>query len=145
MNDLVHKEMTIGFPDGWEDRTELLIAGPPRDKRNPTVTVRRIELKFDMTLDKFVGFQAQALEVLLGVKKRNIVEEGETTLAGLPAYMRLYRFTYADKPCVQRQYYALRGRTAFVVTTTTAPDHYKDDAPVFDEIIKRFKLAAPAD
>jgi hypothetical protein len=144
MNDLVHQELTIGFPDGWEDRTEVLFVGPTREGRNPAVTVKRVEIKFDMTLAQFVGFQVQALEVLLGVKKADVIEEGDTTLAGLPAHARLYRLLFGDKPCVQRQVYTLRGRTAYIVTTTSAAEHYADDAPVFEEILKRFKLEAPA-
>jgi hypothetical protein len=144
MKDLVHQEMSIGFPDGWTDRTEVVFAGPVREGRSPTVTIKRITLQFEMSLAEFVKFQIQAAEVLLGVKPIDVMEEGPTTLAGIPAHIRVYRMRFAGKWCVQRQYYALRGLSAYVLTTTSADEHYTDDLPVFEEILARFQITPPA-
>lgn len=142
MKDLLHLEYAVGFPDGWTDRTELIMVGPEREGRYPAVTLKRIMLEVDMSLEQFVGFQVQALEVLMGVKQPDVIEQKETTLSGVPAHTRLYRMKFLDKLCVQRQIYAIRGRTAYVITATSASDHYVDDAPIFDEIIRRFRFLA---
>jgi hypothetical protein len=144
MKDLIHHEFTTGFPDGWEDRTEVILVGPMRDGRRPTLTVARITLKSPQTLAQFAAFQRHGLSELSGVKDTDIVEEGETTLAGVEAYTRVYHTRFIDRMLTQRQVYAIRGQTAYVITETSAKEHYADDRPTFEEIMKRFHFRLPA-
>lgn len=145
MDDLLHHTFALGFPGGWEDRSDVLLAGPSRDGISPTVAVKRILLKVELTLARFVEFQRHGLEMVLKVTGLDVIEEGETTLAGLEAYMRVYRIKYLDAWLIQRQVYALRGEIAYVITETSTPDHYEEDLPLFDEVIKSFQFVLPAE
>lgn len=144
MDELTHHEFSIGLPEAWVDRTEVILVGPAKDGSSPTVTVKRIVLKAPQTLEQFVGFQLHGLRELVGVKPIDIVEERDTTLGGLPAYMRTYHLRYLDKFLMQRQVYALRGLVAYVLTETSGRERFEGDLPLFDEILKKFQFKAAA-
>lgn len=143
MKDLAHNEYSVGIPDDWEDRTEVILKGPRRDGTSPTLTVSKVELREEMTLAQFAAFQRHGLEVMLSLKKLPVIEEGETTLGGAPAYMRVYNIQYMRKTLTQRQVYAVRGKIAYVITETSAKEHYADDRPTFEAMIAQFKFLLP--
>jgi hypothetical protein len=140
MDDLLHHEYSVGLPEGWQDKTEVILSGPMRDGSCPTLTISRIKLKVPQTLEQFAAYQEHGLGVQMGVKREDILEEGETTLGGVPAFWRLYDLKFFGKPLKQRQTYALRGLMAYVVTETSTVAHYEDDRPVLGEMVKRFQF-----
>jgi hypothetical protein len=143
MDDLFHNEYSIGFPEGWEDRTEVILVGPDRDGPKPTVTVKRLTLKTEQTLAQFSAFQLHSLRELVGVKPSAIIEERDTTLGGVPAHSRVYHVKFIDKLLTQRQTYAIRGQTAYILTETSARDRFEADIPLFDEVRRRFQFRLP--
>lgn len=143
MDDLFHNEYQIGFPEGWEDRTEVILVGPDRDGTKPTVTVKRLTLKTEQTLAQFSAFQLHSLRELAMVKKSDVLEESDTTLGGVPAHSRVYHVKFLDKHLTQRQTYAIRGQTAYILTETSARDRFEGDMPLFDEVRKRFQFRIP--
>lgn len=143
MKDLAHHEYTIGFPESWTDRTDVVLVGPAEDGKSPSVTVKRIDLEVEQTLAQFAAFQRQGLENIMNVQKPDFIEEGPTALAGLQAYARVYRIRFANKALTQRQVYAIRGRTAYVITMTSAVERYEADLPIFEEILGRFQFRLP--
>jgi hypothetical protein len=145
MNDLIHHELTVGLPEGWQDKTEVILVGPTRDESRPTLTITKVALKSPQTLAQFAAFQLFGLSGVGGVKATDIVEEGETTLAGLDAYVRVFHVRMFDRLLTQRQAYAIRGQTAYIITETSAKEHYEDDRPIFEEIMKRFQFRLPAE
>lgn len=144
MDKLLHHELSVGFPEGWEDRTEVVLAGPKRDGSCPTLTITRIKLKVGQTLEQFAAYQLHGLGVQMAVKPTDVLEEEETSLGGAPAFRRVYIVKFFGKPLKQRQTYTLRGLTAYVVTETSAVDHFADDLPIFNEMIQQFQFRLPA-
>ncbi|MCK6590346.1 MAG: DUF1795 domain-containing protein [Polyangiaceae bacterium] len=144
MDDLIHHEYSVGLPEGWQDKTEVVLSGPMNDGTCPTLTVTRIRLKVEQTLEQFAAYQLHGLGVQMAVKKTDILEEGETTLGGLPAFARVYNLRFFDKPLMQRQTYVVRGLVAYVVTETSTVDQFEDDRPLFNEMLKRFQFRLPA-
>jgi hypothetical protein len=144
MHDFIHHEYALGLPEGWEDKTEVVFVGPQRGESNPTLTIKRMTLKTEQTLAQFASIQGHSLGMLLGVKNIDILEEGSTTLGGVDALMRVYNLRFGGKRLKQRQIYALRGQTAYVITETSSVEHYADDRPIFEGILKKFQFRFPA-
>lgn len=144
MDDLLHHEYSVGLPDGWQDKTEVVLAGPMKDGSCPTLTVTRIVLKVAQTLEQFAAYQLHGLGVQMAVKKTDVLKEEETTLGGVPAFRRIYNLRFFDKPLIQRQTYALRGLVAYVVTETSRVDQFEGDLVTFNEMIERFQFRLPA-
>jgi hypothetical protein len=143
MDDLLHHEYAVGLPEDWQDKTEVVLSGPMKDGSCPTLTVTRIKLKMEQTLEQFAAYQLHGLGVQMQVKKTDVIDEGETTLGGLPAFFRIYNLRFFDKPLVQRQTYVLRGLMAYVVTETSTVDQFANDRATFNEMLKRFQFRTP--
>jgi hypothetical protein len=145
MNKVRHHDFTLGIPDGWKDRTEVVLKGLSRDGKNwPTVTVTRVLLEHDLTLAQFVDFQINALVTQAGVKE-SFMQKGQTTLDGLEASVCVFDIKVLGRWLTQRQIYAIRDKIAFIVVTTSPQEFYEADREFFDPIIKSFKFNPPAE
>lgn len=140
MDDLHHGEFKIGLPDGWRDRTEVVFVGPKRSGVSPAISLKRTALKAGQTLADLAASQLEGLQLMLRVTKDDIIEEGEATLAGIHAHMRVYHGTYLDRRITQRQICMIHDQTAYVLTASSTREHYAEDLPVFEEVIRRFQL-----
>lgn len=145
MKKVRHHDFSIGIPDEWTDRTEVVLKGLSRDGKNwPTVTVTRVLLEHDLTLAQFVDFQIRALVTQAGVNEA-FLHKGPTTLDGLEAFECDFDIKALGRWLTQRQIYAVRDRIAFVVVATSPKEFYAADHEIFDPIIKSFKFDPPTE
>jgi len=140
---------TISLPTDWTVRTvpyqgDTLLAGlgpADTDGIRPTFTVYVLPQPQPISSEA-VGKSAEP--DLRHLSDYTSVEEGPTTVNGLPAYYRYFTRTRAGRSFYQMQVYIARGLEVYVISCTILNDRTRidRDAPVMLKIISTFRMSA---
>jgi len=140
---------TMSFPADWKvvTRSEGMVAalgvGPIEPERRAAISVVVEMLPSPMSPAVYAA-NAQRL-ALVTFHHYTVIQEGEATVAGRPAYYRYFTWEPNVGPTVyQIQIYFTLGQTGFVVTGSTVndPERIRDDVPVLVQIINTFRVTA---
>ncbi|HSI37381.1 MAG: hypothetical protein ACAI43_03135 [Phycisphaerae bacterium] len=137
-------EFEVLMPAGWK-KADLPAATvwfvnekSAAEKRSEFITVNAIKLVTKKTLDEVVASSKDGFAKLLPDVK--YLEDGPTTLAGIPAH----RITCAGKTAAGKQVQiteviAHAAKTRYAVKFTTSPDRYEALKPTIAAVLASFK------
>ncbi len=142
------ERFSIGVPAGWEVQTNAggspaVILGAPATAREFRLNVNVVTqtLPTPLSPEAFGKGSEGRLRPLFRAYTR--VQEGPAEIGGRAAYYRYFiAESAAGDPVYVVQVYFTAGRTAFVVTGSTAndPDRLRTDLPVIARIIDSFRV-----
>ncbi|GBC93870.1 hypothetical protein HRbin15_02372 [bacterium HR15] len=144
MQEMHHYDYTIGLPQRWIDASVVVMVGPPNDNYSPSITITRDYLDFAMSASEYAANQLVGLKTELGGVGYRVVEEGTTTIGGLPAYQRLHTFQMPEGgfEITQLQVYVVRGREAITITCTNLSQWFEQTRPLFAGALQQFRWHA---
>lgn len=131
---------TLDYPQGWMAREQpgvevlLVNQASAQDGFAESVNVVAEELPAEIPLDQYTEATIQNLEA--GFGDIEVIEEGPTTIADLPAHSIEYRAEQQGQTLTFRQTWLVEGPTAFVLTYTgqgSGFDDYRSDAEAIFE------------
>lgn len=142
MQQMVHSDLLVGFPDSWLDVSNIILVGPPDQDYSPSITITREPLAEPMKPDKYAATQLTALQQELGPQGYRVSQEGPTTVGDMPAYQRFHTFAMpkTDIRVQQWQIYMTVETTAIVLTMTDKTTTFQKSYPVFNEALKQLKI-----
>jgi hypothetical protein len=135
--------ISLPLPEGWEDRTVLTIAGPPRDGVAPNVVVTREALCANMGLGGFAGGWLDRLADELPVRERRPVEHGH--VAGQRAQVRCVEWSVQGTSVVQLVALLTAAGFGYAVVCTASAGAFDELEPGFRDVLAGLRLDLPAD
>jgi hypothetical protein len=143
-----HGRFAMAFPSSWQIATKpegmvaLLAAGPVEGAgHGPRVNVVVEPLPEPMAPAAY-AVQAERL-VAVAFHAYTVVQQGDATIAGRPAYYRYFTWEPNNlPPLYQLQVYFTSARLGFVLTgsTTNDPDSVRRDMPLIVQILSTFRV-----
>ena len=143
MRVLRHSEFEIGVPDGWLDRSLVILRPPDSDHLAPSITVSRQPLSADISSEEFAIQQIPALTETFAEYGFRIIEERQVRLAGLDAFRYAYEFTSQESNLhvIQIQIYLIRNGFVYVLTATDDAERFHDHKSALEDAIAHFNFA----
>ena len=126
MRKLLSNGFQMGWPEGWEDHSTVVIIGPARPTFSPNIQVNREPIQAGVSLEGYFAEQRRELSTLNDFQ---LVDHGERQLGGQKAHYHAYTWRVPDGFVIQQaQYATLRSPTIFTVTCSAMAD----DWPAFE-------------
>lgn len=142
MRTIVHDRFMIGLPDGWQDASVVILAGPGEAGLRPTITVARKLLETPETSRSFGEAQLEGLADQLARDGFEVLEEEPVELGQVEAYRRVFRCTMADRSVtlVQMQVYLVREAEAYIICATDREEAFAANRPTFESAISGWRF-----
>ena len=127
----------LQVPFGWEQRTmggTILWLSPqetPADQFRDNVNVTTEDLPGPMTVGQYAVAATQSMASML--QGFSVMEQGQTVLAGQPAYWMVYNH-FMGQPLRVLVFFVVRGTRAYVFTCTATPQDFMRYRPIFTQI-----------
>ena len=131
-------DASIELPDGWVDRTVLTYVGPDNGAGSPSLVVTRDELPAEVTLGRYAAMQDAAVRA--GLDGVDLVDERETTVAGLQAVRHTYVWSLDERTMRQRVWSVLAGGVGYAITATAPDGEFDELRPVFARAVESFAI-----
>jgi hypothetical protein len=134
----------LDYPQGWTVNDQpgvaalLVNQASAQDGFAESVNVVTEELPGEIPLDDYTEATVQNLEE--GFGQIDVIEEGSTTIGGLPAHSIEYRAEQQGETLSFFQTWLIDETTAFVLTYTGANEGFEELRPEADTIIESFRV-----
>jgi hypothetical protein len=135
---------TLDYPQGWTVNDQpgvaalLVNQASAQDGFAESVNVVTEELPGEIPLDDYTEATMRNLEA--GFGQIDVIEEGPTTIGGLPAHSIEYRAEQQGQTLSFFQTWLIDETTAFVLTYTGANEGFEELRPEADTIIESFRV-----
>ena len=142
MEEIIHHDFKIGFPDGWMDLSTVILGGPTEQRFRPSITITRERLNSPMNAEQYAIVQLPGLQQEFAPYNYEVLEEGPTVVGSMPCFQRFHVFNSPDGNgrVKQWQVYAVIGNDAITITCTHGEEHFEKARGTFEEAISRFSL-----
>ncbi len=137
--DVLHaNSFEIGFPAGWEDRSQVTLVGPPQIGFTPNVQINQEPVPEGVDVFQYFDEQKRELATLPEFEQ---VETGDRMLGGVSADFHGWRWTVPQGYRIrQLQYVFVRGATVFTVTCSALDDQWDQQSAMFDMMLAQFRF-----
>jgi hypothetical protein len=141
MQELSHNKLVIGWPDGWHDRSNVILVGPSNDGFAPSINITCQRLTKPLSAEEYAGEQQSQLEKALDDEKFRVLDKGPYSLGTRPAYQRTQSYCppALNREVVQWQVHIVNGLNAAVITATDKASTFERNLPLFKAAIAEFK------
>jgi len=126
----------IELPDGWVDRTAVTYVGPDAGDGSPSLVITREQVAGDLSLGRWAAMHDAAIRV--GFEGIELLDDRETTAAGLPAVRHTYRWTLEGKTMRQRVWCIVDGGTGYAIVATAPDGEFEQLRPVWARAVASF-------
>jgi hypothetical protein len=145
MNRIRHNDLTILYPDDWEDGTQLVVVGQANEGFRPNVVLSHDAVVDGESAEQFAGRHLPMLRQALS--DYILDNEEEAAFGPHRGWLREQRFTANGQELRQLQFYVLRGAVVHTLTFTHLSGRFDDVRKTAERIFEQveFDAGLPAD
>jgi hypothetical protein len=134
------RNLTLGLPSGWVDRSVLTYVGPDAGHGSPSLVVTGDDLGEGMSLGRYAAMQDAAVRA--GFEGIELLDDRETTVGGHQAVRRTYRWRYDDRIMRQRMWCLVADGVGYSIVASAPDGEFDELRGTFAAALRGFRPGA---